>query len=152
MNLVDQEKHDILEAGYLAEIGKTIVPENILNRNGSLSEDDYTHVYMHPREGVRKLRNTGYENEKMLEIIECHHENFDGSGYPAGIQGENIPIGARILAVAESYISLTMNRPYRNPRDGKAALTEISKYVHRGKFDPIVVDTLSEIVSMLDKK
>jgi len=70
MNLVDQEKHDILEAGYLAEIGKTIVPENILNRNGGLTEDDFTHIHMHPREGVRKLRNAGYENEKMLELID----------------------------------------------------------------------------------
>jgi class 3 adenylate cyclase len=152
MNLVDQEKHDILEAGYLAEIGKTIVPENILNRNGGLTEDDFTHIHMHPREGVRKLRNAGYENEKMLELIECHHENFDGSGYPAGIQGENIPIGARILAVAEAYISLTSKRPYRDPWDGKAALTEIGKYVRTGKFDPMVVDTLSGIVSELDKK
>ncbi|PCI75721.1 MAG: hypothetical protein COB20_12320 [SAR86 cluster bacterium] len=152
MNLVDQEKHDILEAGYLAEIGKTIVPENILNRNGGLTEDDFTHIHMHPREGVRKLRNAGYENEKMLELIECHHENFDGSGYPAGIQGENIPIGARILAVAEAYISLTSNRPYRDPWDGKAALTEIGKYVRTGKFDPMIVDTLSEIVGELDKK
>ena len=152
MNLVDQEKHDILEAGYLAEIGKTIVPENILNRNGGLTEDDFTHIHMHPREGVRKLRNAGYENEKMLELIECHHENFDGSGYPAGIQGENIPIGARILAVAEAYISLTSNRPYRDPWDGKAALTEIGKYVRTGKFDPMVVNTLSEIVGELDKK
>jgi len=152
MNLVDQEKHDILEAGYLAEIGKTIVPENILNRNGGLTEDDFTHIHMHPREGVRKLRNAGYENEKMLELIECHHENFDGSGYPAGIQGENIPIGARILAVAEAYISLTSNRPYRDPWDAKAALTEIGKYVRTGKFDPMVVDTLSGIVSELDKK
>lgn len=152
MNLVDQEKHDILEAGYLAEIGKTIVPENILNRNGGLTEDDFTHIHMHPREGVRKLRNAGYENETMLELIECHHENFNGSGYPAGIKGENIPIGARILAVAEAYISLTSNRPYRNPWDGSAALTEIKKYVRSGKFDPMVVDTLSEIVSELEVK
>jgi len=150
MNLVDQEKHDILEAGYLAEIGKTIVPENILNRNGGLTEDDFTHIHMHPREGVRKLRNAGYENERMLELIECHHENFDGSGYPAGIQGENIPIGARILAVAEAYISLTSNRPYRDPWNGKAALDEITKYARTGKFDPIVVDTLAEIVGELD--
>lgn len=152
MNLVDQEKHDILEAGYLAEIGKTIVPENILNRNGGLTEDDFTHIHMHPREGVRKLRNAGHENEKMLELIECHHENFDGSGYPAGIKGENIPVGARILAVAEAYISLTSNRPYRDPWDGKAALTEISKYVRTGKFDPMVVDTLFEIIGELNKK
>ena len=150
MNLVDQEKHDILEAGYLAEIGKTIVPENILNRNGGLTEDDFTHIHRHPREGVRKLRNAGYENEKMLELIECHHENFDGPGYPAGIQGDNIPVGARILAVAEAYISLTSNRPYRDPWDGKAALNEIGKYVRSGKFDPMIVDTLADIISELD--
>lgn len=151
MGLVDQEKHDILEAGYLAEIGKTIVPENILNRNGGLTEDDFTHIHMHPREGVRKLRNAGYENERMLELIECHHENYNGSGYPAGIKGDNIPIGARILAVAEAYISLTSKRPYRDPWDGHAAFNEIGKYTRSGKFDPTVVDKLGEIVAELDK-
>ena len=149
MNLVDQEKHDILEAGYLAEVGKTIVPENILNRNGGLTEDDFTHIHMHPREGVRRLRTAGYENETMLELIECHHENFDGSGYSAGIKGDNIPVGARILAVAEAYISLTSKRPYRDPWDGRAALNEIGKYVTSGKFDPSVVDVLAEIVTEL---
>lgn len=150
MGLVDQEKHDILEAGYLAEIGKTIVPENILNRNGGLTEDDFTHIHMHPREGVRRLRNIGYENERMLELIECHHENHDGSGYPAGIKGDNIPVGARILAVAEAYISLTSKRPYRDPWDGRAAFNEIGKYVKSGKFDPEVVKVLGEIVAELD--
>lgn len=150
MGMVDQEKHDILEAGYLAEIGKTIVPENVLNRNGGLTEDDFTHIHMHPREGVRKLRNAGYENEKMLELIECHHENFDGSGYPAGIKGDNIPIGARILALAEAYISLTSKRPYRDPWEGRAALNEIGKYVRSGKFDPVIYDHLSEIIAGLE--
>ena len=146
MGMVDQEKHDILEAGYLAEIGKTIVPENILNRNGGLTEDDFTHIHMHPREGVRQLRNTGYENERMLELIECHHENFDGSGYPGGIKAEKIPIGARILAVAEAYISLTSKRPYRDPWESHAALTEMGKYVRAGKFDSLIVDTLNELI------
>lgn len=150
MQLVDQEKHDILEAGYLSEIGKTIVPENILNRNGGLTEDDFTHIHMHPREGVRKLRNAGFENEKMLELIECHHENYDGSGYPAGIKGDNIPLGARILAVAEAYISLTSKRPYRDPWEGHAAFNELGKYVRSGKFDPAVVEVLGEIVAQLD--
>lgn len=149
MELVDQEKHDILEAGYLGQIGKTIVPENVLNRNGGLTEDDFTHIHMHPREGVRKLRNAGYENERMLELIECSHENFDGSGYPAGIKGDNIPLGARILAVAEAYASLTSKRPYRDPWDGRAAMTELSKYVQTGKFDPAVVEALSQIVAEL---
>lgn len=150
MKLVDQEKHDILEAGYFSQIGKTIVPENILNRNGGLTEDDFTHIHMHPREGVRKLRNAGFENEKMLELIECAHENFDGSGYPAGIKGENIPLGARILAVAEAYISLTSKRPYRDPWEGHAAFTELNKYVRSGKFDPAIVEVLGEIIAELD--
>lgn len=150
MGMVDQEKHDILEAGYLAEIGKTIVPENVLNRNGGLTEDDFTHIHMHPREAVRRLRNIGYENEHMLELIECHHENWDGTGYPGGIKGDNIPLGARIIAVAEAYISLTSKRPYRDPWDGRAAFAEISKYVRSGKFDAAVVDTLGEIVAELD--
>lgn len=132
MGMVDQEKHDILEAGYLGQIGKTIVPENILNRNGGLTEDDFTHIHMHPREGVRKLRNIGYENERMLELIECSHENYDGSGYPAGIKGDNIPLGARILAVSEAYVSLTSKRPYRDPWEGNAAFNEIGKYVRSG--------------------
>jgi HD-GYP domain-containing protein (c-di-GMP phosphodiesterase class II) len=151
MGLVDQEKHDILEAGYLAEIGKTIVPENILNRNGGLTEDDFTHLHMYPREGVRKLRNAGYENERMLELIECHHENFDGSGYPAGIKADNIPLGARILAVAGQYISLTSKRPYRDPWEGHAAFNEIGKYVRSGKFDPSIVDVLGQIVGELER-
>jgi len=149
MDLVDQEKHDVLEAGYLAEIGKTIVPENILNRNGGLTEDDFTHIHMHPREGVRRLRTIGYQNEQMLELIECHHENYDGTGYPAGIKAENIPIGARILAVAEAYISLTSKRPYRDPWDARAAFNEIGKYVKSGKFDPEVVNALGKIIAQL---
>ena len=149
-DLADQEKHDILEAGYLSEIGKTIVPENILNRNGSLTEDDFTHIHMHPREGVRKLRTIGYENETMLALIECHHENFNGSGYPSGIKGDFIPLGARILAVAEAYISLTSKRPYRDPWEARAAFNEIGKYVRSGKFDPSVVEKLGEIVDQID--
>lgn len=151
MGLVDQEKHDFLEAGYLSGIGKTIIPENILNRNGGLTEDDFTHIHMHPREGVRKLRNAGYENEKMLELIECQKENYNGSGYPAGIKEDNIPLGARILAVAEQYISLTSKRPYRDPWEPHAAFNEISKYVRSGKFDPAIVEVLGDIVNELPR-
>lgn len=150
MGLVDQEKHDVLEAGYLAEIGKTIVPEAMLNRNGSLTEDDFTHIHMHPREGVRKLRNAGYENERMLDLIECHHENFNGSGYPAGIKGDKIPLGARILAVAEEYTSLTTKRPYRDAWTSATAFSEINKQAKLGKFDPAVVAKLGEIVAEID--
>lgn len=146
LNLDDREKRDILEAGYLAELGKSIVPENILNRNGSLTNSDFTHVQAHPREAVRKLRNNGYKNEGMLELIECHHENFDGSGYPAGIKGQSIPLGARILAVAEAYISLTSNRPYRDLWERRAAVNELRKQAESGEFDPAVVNALDKLM------
>lgn len=149
MDLADQDKHDILEAGYLAEIGKTIVPENVLNRRGSLSSDDFTTVHMHPREAVRKLKNMGYRNEAMLVIIECHHENFNGSGYPAGRKAEDIPLGARIVAVAEAYISLTSARPYRDAWEAHAAYQELGKFTDSGKFDPAVMKVLGELVEVL---
>ena len=145
LKLGDQEKQDVLEAGYLAEIGKTIVHESVLNRDGALTEADFTQIHRHPREAVRKLRENGYDNQRMLEIIECHHENFDGSGYPARIRGESIPIGSRILAVAEAYVSLTSKRPYRDPRDGNAAIKEIHSQAESGKFDPEVVNVLSKL-------
>ncbi len=150
LGLADQEKHDILEAGYLAELGKSIVPDSVLNRNGPLSDDELTQIQMHPREGVRKLRGAGYESEAMLEIIECHHENYNGTGYPAGIKADNIPVGARIVAVAEQYISLTTKRPYRDACTPQEAMTEISKYTSAGRFDPIITELLATIVSELE--
>ena len=101
---------------------------------------------MNPREGGRQCRKAENENESMLELIECNHENFDGSGYPGGIKTDKIPVGDRILAVAEAYISLTSNSPYRDPWESGAALTEIGKYVRSGKFDPEIVEVLEKVM------
>ena len=147
LNLPDQECHDVLEAGYLAETGKSIIPEYVLNHRGGLSPDDIALVHMHPREGARKLMSMGYRNQPMLDMVENHHENYDGSGYPAGLSGEEIPIGARILAVAESYISLTSARPYRDAWEVNAAYHEMKNFTERGKFDPQVIEVLGDIIS-----
>ncbi len=149
LELAEQDKLIILEAAYLSEIGKSAVPDSVLNRNGALTDDELLQIHQHPREGVRKLRAAGFANEQVLEIIECHHENFNGSGYPAGIKSDTIPLGARIVAVAEQYISLTSKRPYRDACSAPEALAEIHKLTSTGRFDPIVTGQLALLVGEL---
>jgi HD-GYP domain-containing protein (c-di-GMP phosphodiesterase class II) len=146
LNLPDQDKKDILEAGYLADIGKSIIPHHLLNRKGSLNKDEFTEIFKHPREGLRKLKSMGYQNISMLEIIECHHEYFDGSGYPKGLSGSNIPLGARIVAVTEAYTSLTSRRPYRERWESHAAISELKKHAENGKFDPELMQLFEHIL------
>lgn len=149
MQLPDSDKKDILEAGYLADIGKSLVPESVLNRPGQLTDEETTHIHLHPAESVRKLLDLGYDNQNMINIITCHHESCNGKGYPEGLSDGDIPLGSRILAVAEAYVSMTSNRPYRDAWEVKPAYLEIVKYAERGKFDGDVTKALGEIVNEL---
>jgi len=146
LNLPDNDKKNILEAGYLAEIGKSIVPHHLLNRRGSLNKDEFSEVIKHPREGVRKLKSMGYQDDVMLNLIECHHEYFDGSGYPNSLAGADIPLGARIIAIAEAYTSLTSWRPYREKWESNAAFSELQKHADNGKFDPELMQIFGHIL------
>jgi putative nucleotidyltransferase with HDIG domain len=147
LDLPDKDKQDILEAAYLADIGKTIIPHHLLNRRGTLSSEEFESIHKHPRESVRKLRKMGYQSESVFEIIENHHENYDGSGYPAGKAKGEFSIGARIVAVSEAYDSMTSWRPYRESWDNEAALAELERYSARGKFDPETMGALASLVS-----
>jgi len=145
--LTDKEKVDILHAGFLADIGKEIVPHHLLNRMGSLSSWELDMVKMHPVEGARTLRKMGYDNEAMIQIVQHSHENFNGTGYPDGRKGEDIPLGSRIVAVADAYDALISWRPYRDPWERHVALDEIGRGVGKGLYDPKVVDALIKIMS-----
>jgi HD-GYP domain-containing protein (c-di-GMP phosphodiesterase class II) len=142
----DKEKMDILHAGFMADIGKEIVPHHLLNRVGSINPGEFDMVKMHPDEGTRVLRKMGYENEAMLKIVRHSHENFNGSGYPEGLKGETIPLGSRIVAVADAYDALTAWRPYRDSWERHAALDEIRRGVGKGLYDPKVVDFLVKML------
>jgi len=146
LNLPDKEKIDILHAGFIADIGKEIIPHHLLNRMGSLTPSEFEMVKMHTSEAVRILRKMGYENESMLKIVLHSHENFNGSGYPNGLKGEDIPLGSRIVAVADAYDALTSRRAYRDPWDRHAALDEIRRGVGQGLYDPKVVDALLSLL------
>lgn len=146
LDLADQEKQDVLEAGYLSDIGKSIVPHHLLNRRGRLSTEEFLTVHKHPREGVSKLKQMGYESEAVFEIIENHHENVFGGGYPNGKTKKDIPIGARIVAVAEAYSSFTSWRPYRQSWEKSSAIEEMKRDTANGQFDSHIMDLLGVII------
>jgi putative nucleotidyltransferase with HDIG domain len=148
MGVPEKEKKDILLAGYLCDIGKEIIPHHILNRRGRLSSHEFDEVLKHCEESVRILKKLGYENEYTFEIIAAHHENFNGSGYPKGLRGTDIPLGARIVGIADRYDALTSWRPYREKWDYRAAYAEIEKGKDKGKADPDVVNYLGELIKL----
>lgn len=146
MKLNEELKKAILHAGYLQDIGKEAVPHHILNRGGSLTEQEAKLVEKYVEESVAALKRMGFVDPRFIEVVRHHHESFLGTGYPDGLKGEEIPIGARITAVAEGYSALTAWRPYHDPWDVRVALSELRKGVEKGRYDPKVVDALFELL------
>jgi HD-GYP domain-containing protein (c-di-GMP phosphodiesterase class II)/class 3 adenylate cyclase len=146
LQLDEELKRTILHAGYLQDIGKEAVPHHILNRPGSLSEQEAMLLQRYVGESVAACKRMGYVDSRLIETIAHHHEAWNGSGFPDGLSGEAIPLGARITAVAEAYSGLTSWRPYHDAWDARVALSELRKGVEKGRYDPQVVDALLEIL------
>ncbi len=146
LGLPDADKQELLLASYMADIGKQIIPHHLLNRKGGLTANEFEIVRRHPIEGTRLMRDLGYGDEGMVRIVRHSHENYDSSGYPDGLAGENIPLGSRILAVADAYDALTSWRAYRDPWERHAALNEIRRGVTKGLYDPKVVEALRNLM------
>jgi adenylate cyclase len=146
LQLNEDLKKMILQAGFLQDIGKEAIPHHILNRPASLTDQEIKFVEKYVIESVASLKRLGYVNEQMLEVVKHHHEMWNGSGYPDGQKGEEIPIGARITAVAEAYSAMTSWRPYRGAWDVKLAMNEIRKATDKGCYDPRVVDIFFEVL------
>jgi len=146
MKVNDDLKRIILQAGYLQDIGKEAVPHHILNRAVSLTEQETKLVQKYVLESVASLKRIGYVDPRLLEIVKHHHESWDGSGYPDGLKGEAIPLGARITAVAEGYTALTARRPYRDAWNARVALSELQKGVKMGRYDSQVMDVFVNLL------
>jgi HD-GYP domain-containing protein (c-di-GMP phosphodiesterase class II) len=102
----------IAQAGLLHDIGKIAIPESVLHKPGALSEEEWAVMRRHPLIGAQIVAPLEFFAEGVV-ILRHHHERYDGSGYPDGLRGEMIPVGARIVAVADVYDALTSDRPYR---------------------------------------
>jgi HD-GYP domain-containing protein (c-di-GMP phosphodiesterase class II) len=146
LSLPEKDKKDLLLAAFLADIGKEIVPHSILNRGGSLSNSELDLIKLHTGEGVRVIKKMGYENEAVLQMVAHSHESFNGTGYPKGLKGDAIPVGSRIIAVADTYDALTSKRPFRDAWERHAALDQIDRGVGKGLFDPKVVQALHKFM------
>ena len=133
----------IKAAALLHDTGKLAVPEHILNKPGKLTASEFEKMKLHVDVGADILSLVKFPYP-VVPIVRCHHENWDGSGYPRGVRGEAIPIGARILSVVDCYDALTSDRPYRRAMSDEAALNILRD--RRGTmYDPRVVDTFVEV-------
>jgi putative nucleotidyltransferase with HDIG domain len=135
---VPVEQHATLRRGALLhDIGKIGVPDHILRKAGPLTENEWHTMKTHPDLGAKIIANIPFLQEVAV-IIRAHHERWDGNGYPEGLAGEQIPQGARIFAVADSFDAMTSDRPYRRGRQLDEALAEIER-CSETQFDPAVV-------------
>jgi putative two-component system response regulator len=138
----------ILEFGArLHDIGKVTVPDQILNKPGPLNDEEWTIMRRHPMVGARILRDISHLQPAMPYIL-YHHERWDGSGYPEGLSGREIPIEARLLAIADVYDAVTTNRPYHPPQRYHEVI-ELLKSESGKHFDP---DLVPIFITVIEKK
>ena len=128
-------------AGSLHDLGKLAIPEEILRKPGPLSETERLVLERHPQIGFRMLESLGVD--PVAEWVLHHHERWDGSGYPDGVGGEDIPLGARIIFVADAYDAMTSDRVYRDRLTDEEAIAELDR-CGGTQFDPRVVGALAE--------
>jgi putative nucleotidyltransferase with HDIG domain len=137
---------DIIRLGALLhDIGKIGVADHILRKPGALSADEFEQIRRHPGLGARILRKVPFL-EPHLAIVELHHERPDGKGYPFGLLGDNIPLDARIVHVADAFDAMTSARAYRPARAASVALVELQRY-SGSQFDPASVDALRDALA-----
>lgn len=135
-----------LELGALLhDIGKIAVPDNVLRKPAPLTEDEWAKMRVHPVIGEQMVRAMGDRlPEAAAIIVGQHHEQWDGQGYPLGLKGEQICLGARIFKVVDTFDAITSDRPYRLGQPYQAALDELLKFSGI-QFDPAVVETFTKI-------
>ena len=144
LSLDEATCEDLRVAGRLHDVGKIGIREAILNKPGRLTSEEFEHVKQHVRIGLDILAPL-FHIKKPLEYVEHHHERWDGAGYPQGLAGEAIPMGARILCAADTFDALTSKRAYREPLAPLAALEHLR--VDSGtQFDPSVYDALVRVI------
>lgn len=149
MPLSENEIGYLEQAALLHDIGKIAMPDTVLHKTGSLNEEEWIIMKKHPEYSQRILSNLIFLSETMPTIL-YHHKRFDNNGYPLGKLKGEIPVTARILAVADAFDAMTTDRPYRNRLSLKQALEELEKGSGT-QFDPEVVQIVKRIKSFTDK-
>ena len=145
MGLSNEAADKIRTAAQLHDIGKIGIPDAVLGKPGKLTPDELGLIKLHPLIG-RRILGKVRRFENLLDVVEMHHENHDGTGYPYGLAGKKVPIEARIVHVADAFDAMTSNRSYRSARSLHAAVHEIEKNVGR-QFDPVAAKAFLQLIA-----
>ena len=142
----DDERLDLLQlGGPLHDVGKLAIPDDVLRKPGRLDDHELAQIREHPRLGARiLLRLAAFRG--ALPYVLYHHERWDGTGYPTGRAGEQIPLEARVLAVADAFDAMTSDRPYRPALSREEALAEVER-CSGTQFDPEIVRIFLDLFS-----
>lgn len=144
LGLPAHELVDLSYAAYLHDIGKLKVADEILNKTGELTESEWEEMKRHPEFGAEILQEKDFLGG-AAEIVRAHHERFDGTGYPDRLKGEEVPIGARVVAVVDTYDAITSTRPYQRGQAKRKAIAELKDGAGT-QFDPQVVRAFLEAI------
>ncbi len=148
MRLSEAEVRKVRWGAWMHDIGKVSVSGKIIRKPSALDPAEWAIIKQHPVIGAGILQPVELLSE-AAEIVRHHHENFDGSGYPDGLKGEYIPIGSRILMVADAFDAMTTDRPYRRRRPKEEALLELRRR-SGSQFDPKVVEAFESIINLVE--
>ncbi len=142
MGLPEDEVEQVELAAFLHDVGKIGIPERILNKSSAFNEEEIKIMRSHPAAGADILSKID-GMEEIADVVRHHHERFDGKGYPDGLKGSEIPLGARILCVADTIDAITTNRSYRKKRTFDVALSELVR-CSGAQFDPEIIKVLKK--------
>lgn len=146
LNKSDLEKLKLI--GLLHDIGKLNIPNDILKKPGKLTDEEFEVIKSHPIYSVELLKRAGFTDEEVLRSIKAHHERIDGTGYPRSLKGNQIPLFAKIVSIADSFEAMTSNRCYRSRQDLDYAREELIKGAGK-QFDKEIVYVF---IDLIDKK
>jgi diguanylate cyclase (GGDEF)-like protein len=149
MGISDRELQDVADGAVLHDIGKIGIPRHLLTKTSELSEEDWVVLRRHPEFGYEILRRFECLGT-VPSIVHCHHEWFNGEGYPRGLEGDDIPLAARIVAVLDAYEAMRGGRVYREPRSREECVAAI-KEASGTQFDPAVVEAFLNSLDAIER-
>jgi HD-GYP domain-containing protein (c-di-GMP phosphodiesterase class II) len=143
LDVDDEVKHAVAQGALLHDVGKLRIDEYILSKASPLTQRERLLIREHPLQGERIVGRA--VDPHVAEVVTGHHERWDGSGYPRGLAGEQIPLAARVVAVADAYLAMCENRPYRARVSETEAIRELQDCAGT-QFDPVCVEALVVVV------
>jgi putative two-component system response regulator len=149
LSLAPKDRTEIQIASYLHDIGKIGISDRFINKMGTLSSTDWAIIKQHTRKSIELLAPLKLATN-ILTYIQHHHERYDGTGYPDGLAGEEIPLGARVIAISDAYDSMTSARPYRRALSNSEARNELVKWSGK-QFDPQLASLFCDVLKEMEE-